>query len=159
MQKLIAALTVAVVAITAGCGTPPKRPAFEAQDQVQQFDASDIVGEWDVTILNALEGEQVSSVVYTYEADGRWLSTVKQNASGLDLLAEGVGRWEAREEELFITMDDVQIISDNPLVKMMSGMMKGFIEKSAGSVNPYEITDNRMVWLTEHGQALQLDRR
>ncbi len=158
MNRILAGLIVIATVFLAGCGTPPKRPAFTAADNVQGFEAADIVGNWQVTILNALEGEQASSVIYTYESSGAWIVEVKQNASGMDMQVDGVGRWTVEGESLVVVVDDVQVNSSNSLVKLMSGMMKGVVEKSSGNINPYEISDNQMIWLTEHGQALQLDR-
>lgn len=159
MNKRLGIVFISSAVALAGCMTAPKRPDFSAPDQVQQIDPQAIVGTWNVTVLNALEGEQVDSAVYTYNADGSWLSAVSNDASGFAMEAKGVGRWEVRGEEVFVTMDDVEIISDNPMAKLIGGMMKGMIEKTAGSINPYEMTSDRMVWLTDDNQALQFDRK
>lgn len=158
MNRMLGLIFVSATVALSGCITTPKRPDFSAPDQVQLFDSQAIVGSWNVTVLNALEGEQVDSAVYTYNSDGSWLSTVSNDAAGFAMEAKGIGRWEARGEEVFMTMDDVEIISDNPMAKLIGGMMKGMIEKMAGSVNPYEITADRMVWFTDDKQALQFDR-
>lgn len=158
MRSFYSVAVIALAVAIGGCGTAPKRPAFNGSDQVQQFDAQAIVGTWNVTVLNALEGEQVSSVVYTYKSDGSWQASVKQVASGMEILAEGVGRWEVSGEQIIGTVDDVQVVSDNPLVKLMSGLMKTAVKKSSGSMNPYEISDSQMIWVTDDGQAMQLDR-
>ncbi len=158
MNKRLGIIFISSAVALTGCMTAPKRPDFSAPDQVQQIDPQAVVGTWNVTVLNALEGEQVDSAVYTYEADGSWLSTVSNDAAGFAMEAKGIGRWLVRGEEVVVTMDDIEIISDSPLAKLLGGMMKGIIKKSAGSINPYEITPDRMVWLTDENQALQFDR-
>lgn len=158
MNKRLAIVVVSAAALLSACMTAPKRPDFSAPDQIQQFDPQAIVGTWNVTALNGLEGEQMDSAVYTYSADGSWLSVVRHDASGFAMEAKGIGRWEVRGEEVFVTMDDVELISDNPMAKLIGGMLKSMIEKMAGSANPYEITHERMVWITDDKQALQFDR-
>jgi len=101
MKSLIAVLSISLTVTIAGCGTmsTPTRPAYDAPDLVQAFDSADIVGTWKVTVLNPLEGEQVSSLVYTYEADGKWLFQVEQNTAQLEMVIEGYGSWEIRITE------------------------------------------------------------
>ncbi len=156
ISNVLVALCCGVLIIS--CGSTPERPEFTATDQVRQFDPQSIVGKWNATILNALEGEQLDSAQYTFDEDGTWSSLVQNTSSGINIGVAGSGKWVVQGEEVIMTVEDTSIISSNPLAKAMGGMMKRVVEKTTGRINPYEISVDRIVWVSEHDQAMQLDR-
>jgi len=157
-------LTVLLLSLgLAACASsPPKRTPYSGPDNVGAADPSALIGIWSGRVLNPIEGENedIESAVYSYAQDGSWTAKVVSNGNrGFPFEMRGVGVWSAEGDMYNIQVQDVEFISDNPAMKLMSKILSKQFRKQSGNSNPYEISANRIVMVSEHQQAIELTRQ
>ncbi|MFK7996291.1 MAG: hypothetical protein AB8B87_19285 [Granulosicoccus sp.] len=153
---------VSVMALTA-CGTPPKREPYAGVDQIGEINAAQMVGNWRIRILNPISGEDGGTVTTSYKSDGTWTSVVippPEQSEGLGRMEfAGTGTWQVNGNTLSAKTNSIVETTGNKFGGVMKSVMSLFMSKMAGTVNPYEISDNRMVFVNEeNGQATLLER-
>jgi len=163
-NKLSLAVTAACVVFLSACGTPPKRAPYEGPDQVGAINASDFVGQWDGRILNPIADENDNTLVYEFISDGTFKTTMipggQQQAALGDMRFEGAGTWQAQGEQLFTKTNSVAEVTGNSYGKIMQSIVNSFVSKQSGSVNPYEVSTNQIIFVHEDtGSATLLRRR
>lgn len=162
-KLLVSICTLFVVFTLTACGTPPKREPYSAADQVGAIDPAQLVGNWKITILNPVSGEDGSTVTTTYKADGTWTSAVipppEQDKDLGKMRFAGNGTWQVNGDSMFAKTTSVKETTGNKLGGLMEATMSLFMSKMSGTVNPYEIAANRMIFVNEeNGQATLLER-
>lgn len=160
-SRTLASIAVAVTlfaGLFACASTPPSRTLYTGVDRVDIVTVQNLVGNWSARILNPLEGEQLDSARYSFENNGVWTGQVTSSKNDMMIEMQSVGKWRIEGSEILTTIDDTKVVTDNAIARIMSSFLESAIKKSTGRVNPYEITANRIVWVSEHGQALELTR-
>jgi len=145
------------------CGSAPKREPYSGADQVGEIEAAQLVGNWNIVILNPVSGEEKTTVTTEYRNDGTWTSTVippeEQNADLGPMRFAGEGSWQVNGDSLFAKTDSIKETTGHNLGGLMESVMTLFMSKMSGTVNPYEITQDRMIFVNEeNGQATMLER-
>ncbi|MBX2826297.1 MAG: hypothetical protein KTR33_16295 [Gammaproteobacteria bacterium] len=156
--RCLLALFLAVT-LASCAGTPPKRTPYSGPDNVGTVTATALVGNWNGRILNPLEGEQVESATYSFNEDGTWVGNAVSSSSGLVVEMESTGTWAPEGEYYSILIEDMKVLSDDPATKLLSRFLTASMKKQSGRSNPYEVSDNRIVLVSQHEQALELTRR
>ena len=69
-----------------------------------------------------------------------------------------LGTWTVQGDTIATQLESVREVSGNTLGGLMARMMSGMREKMSGSANVYEATPNRLVIVSDDGQAQELTR-
>lgn len=147
-----------------GCATPsqPQRTAYSGTDNVDTVSSAMMVGKWNVSILNPIEGEEtIKEVKVNYLADGTvTMTTLSQTSSGPmgTVALEMAGSWKIEGDNVWQQLDSIKETSGNTMAKFLVGMMGNFKHKFSGTANVYEASSNRLVLVSEEGQAQELIR-
>lgn len=145
------------------CGSAPKREPYAGADQVGEIDAAQLVGDWKITILNPVSGEEDSTVTTSYKSDGTWTSNVippaQQDEDLGTMRFAGAGTWQVNADTMFSKAEKIEETTGHKLGGFMEATMSLFMSKMAGTVNPYEMSADRMIFVNqETGQATLLER-
>lgn len=154
------AFSLALTALVAGCassGPAESAPPYTGKDQVGAVSKSMIVGKWSGRVLNPVSGQTTNNFTATFSQDGKTVYTV-DGQSGMNLKFQMIGTWTVQGENLATQLESVRELSGNPLGGMMARMMSGMRERMSGSANVYEATANRLVIVSDNGQAQELTR-
>ena len=163
-KKSITVGMVAVVTlIISACGSPPKREPYSGADLVGGLTPAQITGQWKVTVLNPIAEENKSQIYYNFSDSGAWQTTFipsdDQTKSLGKMEFRGQGVWNVDGDKVFSKTETVKEITGNKLGGIMQSIINTSLSKSAGFVNPYEVSANRIIWVHEDtGQASLLER-
>lgn len=151
-----------LIALTA-CGSPPKREPYPGIDQVVEINPAQLVGNWKISILNPIPGEEKSTVTTEYKSDGTWTSIVippeEQSADLGPMKFAGVGSWQINGDSMFAKTDSVKETTGHKLGGLMTSVISLGLSRMTGTVNVYEISEDRAVFVNEeNGQATLLER-
>ncbi len=152
-------LLLTVIYITTSCGTTPKRPVYSGTDNVGALKSDAFVGNWRYTILNpSVEQEKNFNATYRFKPDGSFTANAEVS-SDFPMKMESIGTWKIDGEMFVISVEDIKETSGNEIAALALNFTKGWMQKQAGTMNPYSISSNQIVMVSpEHGSALQLDR-
>lgn len=157
-NTLITTIACTLVLLSA-CSTPQKRQVYSAPDNVGTINTAIFPGEWQQTMLNPLEGEETADVKMSFSADGTMKIVSQSKTMPETGVFEATGVWEVSGDRFRMDMTDMKEVSGNKLAAMALTFVRNMTKKTTGTANPYEISQNRIVWLIEDsGQAVQLDR-
>jgi hypothetical protein len=128
----------AASSVLAGCtgmgGDPPKRPPVTVADQVQQVDASKIVGTWTCRELNPYPDvpRQVSTI--TYAKEGAFTANAQYDATtppfgGMNV--ETTGRWTVQGERIVISDVKTSASSQDAFTNMMAGIASSLVNTAS----------------------------
>ena len=139
---------------------PPKREVYTGKDQVGQISKDMIVGNWEVTILNPIEGEQADyKPIAHYSADGTLTMDAKFDTGGMGEMAlEVSGTWQIEGDKITQVAKDVREKSGGSMammVKLFKGMM---LRNGNANLNVYEASASRLLMVSDDGQAQELNR-
>lgn len=157
----ICCVLLVVMALSACVSTsPPKREVYTGKDQVGQINKDMIMGDWEVTILNPIEGEQGEfKPVAHYSPDGSLLMDAKFNSGGVgDIELEVIGTWAVEGDTVKQVATDIREKSGGA-VGMVLKLFKGMVLKNSNAVfNVYEASANRLLVVSDDGQAQEFNR-
>ncbi len=159
LKRLFIGLICTLLLVLAGCGTPPKRPAYTGADTVGAVSRDAFIGSWQYTVLNPMvEEERNVKAKYQFNADGTFVANSETNAE-MKMQMESVGTWAVSDDLFVLSIDDVKETSGNQIAALAVQFTKAMLKKQTGEMNPYTISPDRIVMLSmEHGSAIQLDR-
>ena len=159
-----ALLGVALLAL-GGCAafSPPERPAWDGPDLVGDVDPGRLVGVWRVTPLNPYPDQGSQDTVIEYRADGTVVGRIdpgddESMAAFGDAEFDLSGRWSVVDGSVVHEDMTMESTSDNPLGKMVSGMINGSRRDFGGRADIRELDADRMVMLGTDGAAMRYDR-
>ncbi|MFK8081385.1 MAG: hypothetical protein AB8B97_13945 [Granulosicoccus sp.] len=157
-----AGVLVGMITLTA-CGTTPKREPYAGIDQVGEINADNLVGNWKIRILNPISGEDRSTVTTNYNSDGTWTSVAipppEQSADLGRMEFAGTGSWQVNGDSMFAKTISIEETTGNKFGGIMKSVMSLFMSKMTGTVNAYEMSENRIIFVNEeNGQATLLER-
>ena len=164
MQTLSKIFTVSLAIIfISGCASmsQPKRTAYTGADNVGTATPEMLIGNWNVKLLNSIEGETTSDVKAHYKSDGTVVMNVtpQSPASPMGTIAlEMVGAWSIEGDNVAVQLTSMKETSGNKMASMIVGMMGNMKEKMGGKANIYEASTNRVVLVSDEGQAQELTR-
>ena len=164
MQTITRIFTVSLAIIfISGCATmsQPKRTVYTGADNVGTVTPEMLIGNWNVKLLNPIEGETVSGVKANYGADGTVVMNVtpQSSASPMGTIAlEMVGAWSIEGDNVAVQLKSMKETSGNKMASMIVGMMGNMKEKMGGKANIYEASSDRVVLVSDEGQAQELTR-
>jgi len=163
VPRFFLAAVLACSFLVVGCSAP-KRASYEGADSVGAFSAGDLVGRWNVTVLNPIDpDENNQTVTYVFNKNGTWVTSVVPDESRTavtgPMTIEASGTWTIADTLVNSTIDEIKETSGSNYAPLIQAFVKPIIEKIAGSVDPYEITKNRIVLVDpKSGQASLLER-
>ena len=148
--------------LVSACGSPPKRPAYTGADSVAAVPANALVGTWRYQVLNPIdENENKTETVYTFKADGTWIANADTTRSSPEFpfVMEATGSWSPSGERYTVKTENVRETSGSQLAGVMVSFMQGLWNKQTGEMNPYSISADQIVMVSEeYDQAIQLTR-
>lgn len=152
---------IIAAALMFGCATSgsSKRPAYTGTDSVSTIDPDMLIGIWNTRILNPVKGEEsANGAVVEYREDGTVLVNSEFD-SGMGIMQMEVsGTWSINGEVIEQKATDVREKSGNAmgaLVKVFKGTM---LKNANATLNVYEATGERLVIVSDSGQAQELTR-
>ncbi len=154
------AFSLALTSIITGCassGPAESAPPYTGKDQVGAVSKQMFIGKWSGRVLNPVRGQTTNNFTATFSQDGKTVYTV-DGQSGMNLKFQMFGTWTVQGDNIATQLESVREMSGNPLGGMMARMMSGMREQMSGSANVYEATANRLVIVSDHGQAQELTR-
>jgi len=157
-KAAILTLVCTLILAISACGAPPKRPAFTDPDTVGAIPPKAFIGTWTYTVLNpAVPEENDNETIYRFNPDGTFVGNSK--SSVITMQMESTGTWTIVDDKFVIKMESIEETSGDKLAGLAVALVKGTLKKQTGDMNPYSITPKRIVmYSTEHGTAIQLDR-
>ncbi len=164
MQTLsrVFALTLAII-FTSGCASmsQPKRTVYNGPDNIGSATPEMLIGHWSVKLLNPIEGESVADVKANYKSDGTVVMNVLPQQAGNPMgtiALEMAGVWSIEGDNVAVQLTSMKETSGNKMASMIIGMMGNMKEKMGGKANIYEASSNRVVLVSDEGQAQELTR-
>lgn len=155
---LLPAICAAAI-VLAGCNTtPPPRPAYDGPDRVTTVQPAMLVGSWQVRVLNPIQGEDKNNVTVKYTADGGVVMETVGNEMGMDMSLRMIGRWSANGDTITQTLESIEDTSGKPMNALLRPFMGRLKTRASGTANVFEATRDRVVLVSEHGQAQELTR-
>ncbi len=164
MQTLSRVFTVSLAIIfISGCASmsQPKRTAYAGTDNVGTATPEMLIGNWSVKLLNPIEGENTLDVKTSYNSDGSVIMTAltQQSANPMGTIAlELTGAWSIEGDSVAVQLKSMKETSGNKMASMIVGMMGNMKEKMGGKANIYEASADRVVLVSDDGQAQELTR-
>lgn len=164
MNAIVSISTLTCMLTLTACGSPPKREPYAGVDQVGEINKSQMVGDWNIIVLNPVADEDKSTITTSYKSDGTWTSTVippeEQNRDLGPMKFAGEGSWQIDGDSMLATMNNIEETTGHKLGGFMTSVMSLFMSKMSGTANAYEMSADRMVFVHEEtGQATLLVRR
>ena len=137
--------------------------AYSGADAVTTFDAAQLVGVWNITPLNPLEGEGNVKAIIEYRADGTLLGQSEPTGQGTaalgELKFETTGNWAIDGELVAHSNLEIKEVTGNKLAGVLGSIIRNASRNVAAQANIYELTSDRMVMVgTTDGQAMAYDR-
>lgn len=155
---LLPAVCVLVI-LVAGCNTtPPPRPAYNGPDRISTVQPAMLVGSWQVRVLNPVQGEVSNNVTVKYTADGGVVMETVGKEMGMEMSLRMIGRWSASGDTITQTLESIEDMSGKPMNALLRPFMGRLKTRASGTANIYEATRDRVVLVSEHGQAQELTR-
>lgn len=161
MKKIVVLAFLLIFGTSACVSTKaPKRPSYEGEDKVATVDKSLIIGKWQTRILNPIEGEEsANGAVVHYNDDGSVILDSQFDTGGMGMMEmEVTGTWAIEGDLIKQVATDVREKSGNALgtfVKIFKGRM---LKSANATLDVYEATADRLVIVSDHGQAQELTR-
>lgn len=167
MIKTIAAATwLGIMTLLTGCAslTPPSRPAYTGPDNVENAQASQLVGTWSVRDLNPYPDMEPQSTTIQYLADGRVTGLIVPQGKSADALGnmqfQMTAQWSLDGDTVTHENVEVNSIGDNGVGSMIASMMNNSTRNSlAGRANIYELSGDRIVMVGSDGAAMEYTRQ
>jgi hypothetical protein len=157
-KPLFAGLVAAVV--LAGCSTtPPPRPDYNGADSVAGISEQMLVGQWQGRVLNPIKGESTEPFQVAYNENGSVVLNSKDTQSGLGLEFEVLGTWSIDGETVTVNMESITETSGNQLGALITRFGSAMKDKAPGTRNIYEASADRLVIVSDDGQAQELVRK
>lgn len=137
----------------------PKRDAYTGKDQVGQITKDMIIGDWEITILNPIEGEQREVKANThYMADGS-LTVDAAFESGMGVVElEVIGNWTIEGDKIKQVATDVREKSESSIGILIKVFKKLMLKNNNTELNVYEASANRLLIVADDGQAQEYHR-
>lgn len=137
----------------------PKRDAYTGKDQVGQITKDMIIGDWEITILNPIEGEQREVKAKThYMADGS-LTVDAAFESGMGVVElEVIGNWTIEGDKIKQVATDVREKSESSIGILIKVFKKLMLKNNNTELNLYEASANRLLIVADDGQAQEYHR-
>ena len=163
-MNLQGVLTAATLVITTACSIsgPPQRDTYTGQDLVGDVDAEQIIGVWDVSPLNPLEGQPQQRTRIRYKQNGRVIGKLQwpddRETSIGDMTFGFNGNWHVDGE--YIVHADVRMreISGSAYGDIISSMTNNSQRNLASRANVHELTADRVIMLGTDGVAMRYER-
>jgi hypothetical protein len=156
------------LALTAsGCASlaPPERPIYQGADNINSAKTSQLVGVWSVTDLNPYPDTAPQATTIEYRADGSIGGLIEMNKENLDgmehfgdMQFEVQGQWVLEADT--VTHQNVKM--NSPTEGTMSAMIASIINQQngiSGQANIYELSADRIVMVSEDGNAMEYIRQ
>jgi len=151
------------MSLLTACGAPPERQPYQGEDRVGAVSPEQFVGNWNVRILNPIADEDKGTIRYSMSSTGAFVSTVvppNEQAEALGPMQfKGTGIWRIDGDRVYSQIDSFEETTGNPYGGLMKAFMNTFKSRMSGTVNPYEVSQNRMIFVSDDGgQATLLER-
>ncbi len=155
-------VSIAII-LSSGCASmsQPKHTAYTGADSVAAVTPEMLIGNWSVKALNPAERENTTESKANFKSDGTVTINVIPNASpnpAGTIALEMVGDWSIEGDYVVQQLKSIKETSGNAVASMIVGMMGGMKEKMSGKSNVYEASANRVVLVSDDGQAQELTR-
>jgi len=162
MHPLLITLFTSV--LISGCATTktPQRAIYNGVDAIDTVDPQQLVGVWDVTPLNPLDGQLSQSTRIHYKADGSLVGRLEwkddERAEFGDMTFGVFGTW--RIEAGAVVHDDIRMLerSGSEIGDLISSVINNSERNLAGSADIQQLSATRVIMLGTDGAAMQYDR-
>ncbi|MEM7256050.1 MAG: glycoside hydrolase family 43 C-terminal domain-containing protein [Pseudomonadota bacterium] len=143
-----------------GCAiSPPERSPYGGTDNVDTVSADSLVGTWNISVLNPIEGEENTSATITLNADGTTTGTSRGVAGGQEMVIEMNGTWSVDGEYLVTTMESTAETSGSAIAKLAQELVSNMMKNRKARGDVFELSANRVVIVdSETRQAQQWTR-
>lgn len=143
-----------------GCAiSPPERSPYGGTDNVDTINANSLVGTWNISVLNPIEGEENTNATITLNADGSSSGISRGMAGGQELVIEMKGSWSVDGEYLVTTMESTAETTGNAIAKLAQELVSTMVNNRQSRGDVFELAANRVVIVdTETRQAQQWTR-
>ena len=142
--------------------SPPERMAYGGADSVSTISPDMLVGNWNIRILNPIEGEDtIKNIRADYRPNGTVvMKTLTQTTTGPmgTVALEMTGSWTIEGDYVRQQLNDIKETSGNSVANFLIGMMGSAKERFSGTANVYEASVQRVVLVSDNGQAQELTR-
>lgn len=154
-----ASLCLFITTLSACAISPPERSPYGGADNIDTVSAESLVGTWNVSVLNPIEGEENTQTSITLNADGTTSGTSSVNATGQQMVIEMTGTWSVDGEYLVTTLESTEETSGNALAQLAQGLVSSLIKNRTSRGDVFELSANRAVIVdNETRQAQQWTR-
>jgi hypothetical protein len=163
-MNLQGVFTAATLVITTACSLPgpPQRDTYTGQDLVGDVDAEQIIGVWDVSPLNPLEGQAQQHTRIRYKQDGRVIGKLHWPDDDEDSLGEMTfglkGFWHIDGENIEHTDVHMREVSGSKHGELISSIINNSQRGLVNRANVHELTADRMIMVGSDGVAMLYDR-
>lgn len=163
LTALKVSLVVPIALAVVSCAvTPPARAPYTGPDNIAAISSDMIVGHWKVKILNPIEGEEtVKEARANYFPDGTIVLTAESQNSAAsmgNMVLEMTGSWSIEGGSVRQQLETIEETTGNTMAKFLIGLMGNVKDRYTGTANLYEADDNRLVLVSDDGQAQELTR-
>lgn len=71
----------------------------------------------------------------------------------------GTGSWQTLGDVVVLKHENIEEVTGNKMGGFMAKVINRFANKSSGEINPYDVSDNRMIWVhNDTGEARLFER-
>ncbi|NOY71887.1 MAG: hypothetical protein GXP14_05840 [Gammaproteobacteria bacterium] len=165
MHKLFVIFFISsAVVLFNGCASmsQPERAAYTGADNIGAIKPEILIGNWNIKLLNPVEGEEMQKLISTYKSDGTVVMKAQSSASNNpmgNIVLEMTGTWSIEGEHVVLQLDSIRETSGNAIASLMVGMLGNMKKSLSGTANIYEASVDRIVLVsTEGGQAQEWTR-
>jgi hypothetical protein len=164
MYKITKVFVISIaIILSTGCASmsKPKRTAYTGADSVGAATPEMLIGNWSVKALNPAEGENTTESKASFKSDGTVTINVTPNTSPNPMgtiALEMTGDWSIEGDYVVQQLKSIRETSGNKMASMIVGMMGSMKEKMGGKSNIYEASADRVVFVSDDGQAQELIR-
>ena len=151
-RLLLLGATAALAACSGIAGPPPKRPAVQVSDQVQQVDRAAIVGTWTCREVNPYAEVPAQNSTVSYDADGGFISKARYDAGatppfgGMSVVT--TGKWTVENDRIVTSDVNSQASSPDAFTNMLAGVATSFANNMSaqqqGSGDVLKLTRNEL---------------
>ena len=150
--------------ITTACTIPgpPQRDTYTGLDSVGDVDAQQIIGVWDVSPLNPLEGQPQQRTRIRYKQGGKVIGKLhwpdESKASIGDMTFGLNGNWHVDGEYIVHTDVRMRELSGSEFGDVISSMVNNSQRNLASRANVHKLTAELMLMVGTDGVAMRYER-
>lgn len=142
--------------------TPPSRPEYTGTDNIDQVQASQLIGRWSATELNPLPNTNPQTTFIDYNSDGTVSGIVPSStdapASIDNLELRLSGNWALQADVVEHRNIVIHSTDDSELGLLLNQVLQSQASISSRA-NIYEVSAERIVMVGEDGKAVEYLRQ